>query len=184
MQTLARHGKFSQRLHRHLRAQVRTANADIDHVGDALVGAHLFGIGQHGIERFVHLRELSVPGSSRFAGRTRRLAQQKVHHRPLLGVVDGLTGKHGVAQHRHTALAGQALQQGLGGRFDQVFRQVGKDMRRLLTESFKTRRVGRKSLAQVKGPGGLRPAAKVGLQLRPGRRAVAACEPAHTASIS
>ena len=155
MQALSRHGKFSQRLHRHLRPQVRAANADVDHVGDALVGAHLFGIGQHGVERFVHLRQFSVPGAGRFACCTRRLAQQKMHHRPLLGVVDGLTGKHGIAQRRHTALAGQGLQQGLGGRIDQVFRQVGKDMRRLLAESLKTRRVGRKSLAQVKGPGGL-----------------------------
>ena len=144
----------------------------------------MFGISQHGLQRSVHLRELSIPGSSRFACRTRRLAQQKMHHLPLLGVIDGLTGKHGIAQRRHTALAGQGLQQGLGGRIDQVFGQVGKDMRRLLAQGLKARRVGRKSLAQVKGPGGLRPAAKVGLQLRPGRRAVAACEPAHTASIS
>jgi hypothetical protein len=107
-----------------------------------------------------------------------------MHHWPLLGVVDGLTGKHGIAQRRHTALAGQGLQQGLGGRIDQVFGQVGKHMRRLLAEGLKTRRVGIKSLAQVKSPGGVRATGKVGLQLRPGRRAVAACEPAHTASIS
>jgi hypothetical protein len=144
----------------------------------------LFGIGQHGVERFVHLRELSILGSSRFAGRTRRLAKQKVHHRPLLGVVDGLTGKHGVAQRRHAALAGQGLQQSLGGRVDQVFGQVGKDMRRLLAQGLKTRRVCLKSLTQVKGPGGLRTAFKVGLQVCPSRRAVAACEHAHTASIS
>ena len=44
-----------QRLHHHLRAQVRAANANIDHIRDTRIAAHLLGQRQHGIQHAVHL---------------------------------------------------------------------------------------------------------------------------------
>ena len=55
MKALARYRKFIERQHRHLRPQIRAANADIDNVGDGRVMAHLLCIGQHGFQRGLNL---------------------------------------------------------------------------------------------------------------------------------
>ena len=55
MQTLARRGEGVQRQYRHLRPQIRAANADVDDVGDGGIRTHRFGVGQHGVQRAVHL---------------------------------------------------------------------------------------------------------------------------------
>ena len=47
-------GKTVQRQHGHLWPQVRTANADVDDVGDLRIGPNLLGVGQHGCQRGVH----------------------------------------------------------------------------------------------------------------------------------
>ena len=60
VKALARGGKFSQRQHRHLRPQVRAANADVDDIGDGRVTAHLLRIGQHGVQRGMNLRQLGA----------------------------------------------------------------------------------------------------------------------------
>jgi hypothetical protein len=48
-------GKGLQRQHRHLRAQVRAANADVNHIGDLRVAAYLLSVGEHGVQSGMHL---------------------------------------------------------------------------------------------------------------------------------
>ena len=55
MQLAAGRGEFSQRQHRHLRPQVRAANADVHHVGDGRVRAHVLGVGEHGLQGLRHI---------------------------------------------------------------------------------------------------------------------------------
>ena len=72
MQSLARHRNVLQGLHRHLRPQVRAAYADVDHIGDRGVAAHLLGAGQHGLQGRMHLRQRLGQGPLKAA---RRLPQ-------------------------------------------------------------------------------------------------------------
>ncbi len=51
--------KFIQGEHCHLWPKVRAANADVDHVSDTFVGTHGFRKGQHGVQRVMHLRQLT-----------------------------------------------------------------------------------------------------------------------------
>ncbi len=169
VEALARRGELGQRQHRHLRAEVGAADTDVDHVGDRVVGAHLLGIGQHRVERGVHFPQLvrGLPAGRRVG----RRAQQRVQHGAVFGVVDVLAGEHGVAVSLEAALAGQLEQQLFGARVDQVLRQVGEDIRRLLAEAGEAARVVDEGMAHVElAACGF----EAGLQLRPGRRAIAA----------
>jgi quinoprotein glucose dehydrogenase len=58
------------------------------------IGPDGFGIGEHGLERRMHLRQRL--GQITLQG-TLGLAQQPVHHGATLGAVDVLTTEHGVA---------------------------------------------------------------------------------------
>jgi hypothetical protein len=168
VKALARRGEFGERQHRHLRAEVGAADADVDHVGDRVVAAHLLGIGQHRVERFMHLAQL--------VGRLADLrigggAQQRVQHGAVFGVVDVLAREHRVAVRLEAALAGQREQQLFGARVDQVLGQVGEHMRRLLAEALEAPRVVHEGMAHVELAARR---LEGGLQLRPGRRTVAA----------
>ena len=55
VKAFARQHNILQGQHRHLRAQVGAANADVHHIGDLRICADLLGIGQHGLEGVVHL---------------------------------------------------------------------------------------------------------------------------------
>jgi len=160
VKALARQHEVLQRRHGHLRAEVGTANADVHDIGDRGVGANLLRIIQHRIQRGVHRRGIGIGG-----GAARR-AQQPVLHGPLLGAVDGLASEHGSAMALELALARELQQQCLPLAVDQVLRQVGKDVRRLLAESVEAGRVGLES--------GLQNEARVGLppQRLPHRRLV------------
>ena len=106
VQALAGSGKGVQRQHRHLRPQVRAADADVDDVGDGAVGTHALGIGQHGVQRAVYLgQRLRLMGAGR--GRVGRGAQERVPHLALLGGVDHFACKHGVAVRQQARLACQ-----------------------------------------------------------------------------
>ena len=56
VKSLSRRGKFVQRQHRHLRPEVRAADADVDNVGDRVIGAHLLRVSQHRVHCGVHLQ--------------------------------------------------------------------------------------------------------------------------------
>ncbi len=58
VEALARQHERIERQHRHLRAEVGAANADVHHVGDRLIRAHGLRVGQHGVQRGMHLRQL------------------------------------------------------------------------------------------------------------------------------
>ncbi len=106
VKTLIRMRKRLQGEHRHLWPQVGAADTDVDDVGDRFVGANLLSVRQHGIERavdFAQLLRLQRAGGGCMGWR----AQQHMPDRALLGVVDGLAGKHRVPVRRHAALRGQ-----------------------------------------------------------------------------
>ncbi len=50
--------KSIQGQHRHLRPEVGATDADVDDVRQLRIGAHRLGIGQHRIERSLHLSML------------------------------------------------------------------------------------------------------------------------------
>ena len=95
---LARRAVGIQRQHGHVRPQVRAADADVHHVGDALVSAHAVGKSQHGVQRGVHVDQaLGHAGQVTRQHLPWRTPQQGVQHRAALGGVDGLAVQHGVA---------------------------------------------------------------------------------------
>ena len=57
VQAPTRGGKGSQRQYRHLWPQVRAADADVDHIGDARVSTHRLRVGQHRIQRGMHFSQ-------------------------------------------------------------------------------------------------------------------------------
>ena len=172
MQALASVGEGVQRQHRHLRAQVRTADANVHHVGDGRVGAQGLGEGQHRVQRVVHLAQQGLQRRrDRVTRRRPGAAQQGVQHGPAFGGVDGFAREHRISVQFQAAFLRQR-QQGPGGRgIDAVARQVGEHLGRVHTETVKPIRLGRKGLAQVEGAAGLLVAAA---QFAPGRGLVAA----------
>ena len=82
--------------------EVGAADADVDDVGDPLVGADPIGERRHLIEHGVHLgHDVGTVDVHRHVGRR---PQRHVHHGPILGDVDVLTGEHRVASGLDAAL--------------------------------------------------------------------------------
>ena len=109
-------GVVPQRLISHRRAQVRAADADVDHGFDPLTGgsgpgARAQPVGEiaHRVEHRVHVGDhvLAIHGQSGVAGK----AQRGVQHGAILGGVDVLTGQHGVAARFEAGRAGEVGQQ-------------------------------------------------------------------------
>ena len=155
METLAALAIRLQRLHRHARPQVRSANADMHHIGDLRMGTHRFGkrqeIRAHGIDLLPETAQ-----RLRHAGRI-RAAQQPVHHGALLGAVDRFAAEHGIAQRQHLALFGQLHQQpyhlAIGMHLGGIDMQQAAAVACMqgLAESLQALGVLGKGLAQVKG---------------------------------
>jgi hypothetical protein len=106
----------TQRLVGHHRAEVGTADTDVDHVADALAGmagpgpaAHAFGERRHAIEHRVHFRH-DVPAFDEDA-LARRCPQRDMQHCALLGDVDPVAAKHRLDPLGETAGAGELPQQ-------------------------------------------------------------------------
>ncbi|SVK52092.1 Uncharacterised protein [Acinetobacter baumannii] len=89
----------AQRFGHHVRAEIRTADADVHHVGDRLAGvafpltaddarAELFDLGQHRVHFRHHV--FAVDQDRAVAA----VAQGNVQHRAIFGAVDLLTGEH------------------------------------------------------------------------------------------
>ncbi len=92
-----------ERPRRHRRAEVGAADADVDDVGDPLVGADPIGERRHLVEHGVHVgHDVGTVDDHRHVGRR---PQRDVHHGPILGDVDVLTGEHRVASGLDAALA-------------------------------------------------------------------------------
>ena len=119
----------AQRLGRHIRAEIRTADTDVHHVGNGLAGvtfpvtanhavAELFHFGQHR----VHFRHyvFAVHDNRAVAA----VAQGYVQHRTVFGTVNFLTGKHGFDRALQIGLFRQCLQLFQGLRGNAVFRVV------------------------------------------------------------
>ncbi|MNV11580.1 hypothetical protein D3C71_1021500 [compost metagenome] len=171
MQALSRCAELLQSQHGHVRAQVRAADADVHHIGDGLMSTHRVGIGQHGIQRGVHLGQLvcnvwPVAGQRQAPG----AAQQRVQHGAAFGAVDGLAAKHGVAVPGESTGTGHVQQQRFGGGVPQVLGKVRKHLGRMLAEVLKALRIAGKGLPQVQTAA---ICGERGLQLRPLRSLVA-----------
>ena len=137
MQALALRRVSVQCQHRHLRAQIGAADADVDDIGDGGIGAHS---ARHTPASHRGVASTSGRSGSSVAApvaRGRRCAQQKMLDRALLGVVDGLAREHRVAVLLHATLARQRKQLLLDRRIDQVLRQIRKHMGRLWLKASK-----------------------------------------------
>ena len=102
----------AQRLVRHHRAEVGAADADVDHVADALAGvaapravAHPVGERGHAVEHVVHAgHHVDAVHHDRLASRG---AQRHVQHGAVLGGVDPLAAEHRVDLLAHAAFVRQ-----------------------------------------------------------------------------
>ena len=172
-----------QCLHRHARAQIRAANADMHHIGDVRLGAYHLGVVQKGGTHGIDLLPAGLQ-MGWHAGRI-RAAQQPVHHGTLLGAVDRLAVEHGVPQRQHLALFGQLHQQphhaAIGMYLGSIDMQQPAAVTRMqrLAEGLQPFRIPGKGLTQVERPqrhGGLpavqavdRETLRFGQQVLPGR---------------
>mmetsp|Transcript_53784 Transcript_53784/g.126936 ORF Transcript_53784/g.126936 Transcript_53784/m.126936 type:complete len:559 (+) Transcript_53784:879-2555(+) len=158
--------KSLQRLHDHRRPEVAAADADMDDVRDraALATAHALGKGQHRVQRGLHL------GVERRAA-AGRCAQSRVQHRAALGVVDRVAAQQRITPRLQPAVGGQFQQQGQRRRVDAVLGQVGEDLGRLEGQRVKAARIALEGVADVEATAAR---GKVGLQLGPDRRQIAA----------
>ena len=138
METLGRNAELFQRPYRHVGAQVGSADTDVHHIGDGGIAAHLFGKGQHRVQRAVHIGQaLSCFGHIAGQSHIRRPAQQGVQHGTVLCGVDGLARKHGVAVRLKTRGAGQIQQQRFRFAIPQILGQISEHMGGRLAEMHK-----------------------------------------------
>ena len=107
---------------RHRRAEVGSADADVDDVGDPLVGANAVGERGHAIEHRVHL--VDDVDAVELDHRTGRCPQRRVQHGAMFGDVDRLTGEHRVAAALDAGRAGHVDEGGEHGVVDGVLRVV------------------------------------------------------------
>jgi hypothetical protein len=103
----------------HDRAQVRAADADVDHVADPLPGVpgplprpDLVGEGPHPAQHLVHVGHHVLAVHDQLG--PGRHPQGHVQHGPVLGHVDVLAAEHGVPALGHPGLLGQLDQQAQG----------------------------------------------------------------------
>ena len=150
VKALAGGAELFERAHGHVRAQVRSTNANVHHVGDGGIAAHLLGVLQHRIECVVHVGQaLRGFGHITGQGHARRAAQQRVQHGAVFGGVDGFARQRRIAVPLHPTGAGQVQQQGFGLAAPQIFGEVGKHVGRLLAEMRESASVLRKGLAHI-----------------------------------
>ena len=167
----------------HLRPQIGAADADVDHVGDALAGvtaplaaSHLLGEGAHALDYRIDLGHhvLAVDHHRRIAA----VAQCRVQHCTVLGVVDLVAGKHPFAPAGHVRFFGQAQQQLHGLLGDAVLRVVQQKLADLERKPLEPARIGREQIAHVQSRhlGLMRPQALAHRTVqRPGNRRVVHC---------
>ena len=160
-----------QRLADHLRPQIGTADADVDHVADALAGLaaplaapDLFGELAHVLQHVVHARHhvLAVDEDRPVAP----IAQGDVQHGTAFGVVDHLAGEHPLDPGRRLRLASQFSQQAEGLSGDAVLGKIHQQIAEASGECGETLGIGGEQVAQVQvGDDGM-----MGFQLLPDRQ--------------
>ena len=84
-----------ERLRRHRRAEVGTADADVDDVGVALVGTDPLGERRHRVEHGVDVGDDVLPVDHQPG--IGRQTQRRVEHGAILGDVDVIPGEHRIA---------------------------------------------------------------------------------------
>ncbi len=116
----------------HGRAEIGTADADVDDIGERLAGmpaqlasAHCLAECLHLVEHTMDIRNhiLAVDGNGLIA----RRPQRGMQNGSLLRQVEFFTADHLPRCFFHAALFGQLDQQGQGFRIDQVLRVVEQD---------------------------------------------------------
>ena len=143
-----------QRLVGHDRPQVRAANADIDHVANALAGmplplaaADAIGKCGHPVEHGMDLGHHVLAVDKNL--RPLRRAQRHVQHRPPFGEVDLVAAKHGIDPRLQTRLLRQFDQQ-LDGLVGNAILRVVEEQAHGLNGHFRAAlRVCREQIAQM-----------------------------------
>ena len=139
---------------RHDRAEVRAADADVDHVADPLAGvsrplpaADAVGERRHAVEDLVHLRDdvLAV----HLDVRPLRRAERDMQHGAVLRDVDVLAGEHRVAPLGNSALLGELEQEPERLVGDPVLRVVEVDALGLGRQALPARGVSFEEVAKM-----------------------------------
>jgi hypothetical protein len=133
--------KLAQRPREHPRAQVRSADADVDDVADARVAVHLADEAPHALARLPHL------------GRGLARAQRDVQRRPPLGVVDRVPGEHPLDPFRDLRLRGELDEQAHRVGTDSVLGVVEEQAAGLEREALGARGVRREEIADRRSGG-------------------------------
>ena len=135
----------------HRRAEVGAADADVHHVGDAIVGPHAVGERSHLIEHLVHVRH-DVDSVDRHH-RALRGTERNVHHGAVLGDVDVLAGEHRIAARFDPRRFGQLDQRRQDTIVDAVLRVVDAQVGHVDHVALGASRVVGEQLAEVGGRG-------------------------------
>jgi len=143
----------AQRLAGHARPQVRAADADVDHVADALAGGAQPASVAHLRAEIAHARKHRVHfghdiGAIDFEHGIGRCAQRHVQRRPVLGGIDVGACEHGVPARRDATGFRQRQQQAPRLRFHPLLGVVQVPAGTLGREPFAASRVGVETLAQ------------------------------------
>ena len=147
-----------ERQGRHGGSEIRAADADVDHIGEApavegrdLARAHAVGEGAH---RLQHRGDVAhhVPARNE-NWPARPVAQGRVQHRPALGAVDGLAREHRVALPLHVAGARQRQQGGVGFRRQACLGEIEQHVVQPQGETPETVMVAREQAAHGKARG-------------------------------
>ncbi len=138
----------------HDRAEIGTADADVDDVADALAGvaqpvtaAHLLGKCRHAVEHRMHFG-YDIDAFDEYPCLHRR-AQGNVQRRACFRGVDDVAAKHRIDTLTHAALARQGKQQAYRLGIDAVLRVIEVQARSFQRETLAALRIGGEQLAQM-----------------------------------
>ena len=139
-------GERVERAHRHLRAEVAAADADVD---DVASDAARPSARSRTVSAKASIASSTAWTSSLNGALPARRAQRGVQHRAAFGVVDRRAGEHRVAVRLDAAFARQVGEEAQRRRVDEVLRQVGEDLGRLERHRVEAARIAGERLAQV-----------------------------------
>ena len=147
----------AERLVGHDGPEVGAADADVDHVPDALAGVALpvaaadaGGEASHLVEHGVYVGDHVLPVDDD-RGAPRR-AKRDVEHGPVLGDVDLVATEHGVDALAQAAFSGQLQEKPEGLVRDAVLRVVEKETGALGRQAFAAAGIDGKEPAEMKAP--------------------------------
>lgn len=143
-----------KRQRRHNRAEIGTANTNIDDVGNLFPGRTFQGAGTdrigklaHGCQNAVHIRHHVLVINEN--GRVGTIAQGGMQHGAVFGEVDGLAGEHLLALGLDTAFARELFEKRDDLFVDGTFGVIHQQVIEFDAETAESLVVGRKSGAQI-----------------------------------